>query len=392
MPVKDYAAQQLDYVTRVRQHLHAHPEISLKEFKTARFVEGELDKFGIAHERVGETGICAILRGTKLADGKTKTVALRADMDALGMQDLNTAVPYHSQNEGLCHACGHDGHTASLLAAAKILKARQHEFSGEIRFFFQQAEEIGQGARQFVKAGLLNGVDRIYGAHVASYIKLGEVGLRVGEQCASCDYFKITIKGRGAHVSKPHMSVDAALVAAHTMVALQSIVARNTNPLDTVVVGVGVINAGTQYNVIAENATLEGTTRSFNPVTRKATNDKVIEIAQKTAELFGATASVEFRDYAAPLLNDKTVTEEVRAVAENIVGKEGVIEMSKSLGADDFADYLAVTPGCYAYVGIHSDKPNTGIAHHHGLFDMDERALVISCNLYVDYALSVLAR
>lgn len=389
MPLRSYVEEERDYLVSMRQYFHAHPEVSLKEFNTCRKVEEELDRFGIPHRRVGETGVYAWIDGGKGKDGKI--VALRADMDALAMEDLKT-VPYHSQNAGVCHACGHDGHTATLLTAAKILKKKQNEFSGQIRLFFQQAEEIGQGARLFVKEGLLDGVARVYGAHAASIFESGKISFTKGPQNASCDYFKITVTGKGAHVSKPHLGVDAAYVAAQIVVALQSIVARNTNPLETVVVGVGVINAGTQYNIVAEHACLEGTTRSFSPEIRQYTNRRVTEIAKQTAALYGASAEVVFEDYAAPLVNNSQVVDEVTEVAKRFLPVDAIIsDREKELGADDFADYLAVTKGMYAFVGTRSpEKPGSESAHHHGLFDMDEEGLLLSCNVYVDYALWVL--
>ena len=340
-------------------------------------------------KRIGETGVYGWIDGKKAGDGVT--VALRADIDALAMEDLKE-VPYHSQNAGVCHACGHDAHTATLLTAAKILKAKENEFSGQVRLFFQQAEEIGQGARQFVQAGLLDGVTRVFGAHVTSHLDSGKISLTAGPQNASCDYFKIQIHGKGAHVSTPQLGVDALYIASQIVVQLQTIVSRNTDPLETVVVGVGKLQAGTQYNIIAEHAVLEGTTRSFLPEVRKFTNDRVVRIAKETAALYGAEAEVEFLDFAAPLVNDAKAVEEVTAVTAEFLPREDIIsDFQKALGADDFADYLAVTRGMYAFVGTRNSKdPHTAVAHHHGLFDVDEEALLISCNVYVDYALWVL--
>lgn len=389
MTVKPYVLAEKAYLTDLRRHFHAHPEVSLQEYETCKKIEGELDSMGIPHKRIGETGVYGWIDGKKAGDGVT--VALRADIDALAMEDLKE-VPYHSQNAGVCHACGHDAHTATLLTAAKILKAKENEFSGQVRLFFQQAEEIGQGARQFVQAGLLDGVTRVFGAHVTSHLDSGKISLTAGPQNASCDYFKIQIHGKGAHVSTPQLGVDALYIASQIVVQLQTIVSRNTDPLETVVVGVGKLQAGTQYNIIAEHAVLEGTTRSFLPEVRKFTNDRVVRIAKETAALYGAEAEVEFLDFAAPLANDAKVVEEVTAVTAEFLPREDIIsDFQKALGADDYADYLAVTRGMYAFVGTRNSKdPHTAVAHHHGLFDVDEEALLISCNVYVDYALWVL--
>lgn len=394
MALKDYVLEQKEYLTSMRQYFHAHPEVSLQEYHTCERIEKELDLAGIPHRRVGETGVYAWIDGKKeTADQKkaSRIMVLRADIDALAMEDLKT-VPYHSENPGVCHACGHDAHAATLLTAARILKSKEAEFSGQIRLFFQQAEEIGAGARLFVQDGLLDGAARVFGAHVSSRLESGKIALTAGPQNASCDYFKIKVTGRGAHVSTPHLGIDAAYVASQIVVNLQSIVARSTNPLETVVVGVGVVRAGTQYNIVAEHAEIEGTTRSFLPEVREFTNRSVREIAEQTARMYGAEAEVEFKDFAAPLINDVQAVKEVTAVTEQLICREQIVsDYEKALGADDFADYLAVTRGMYAFVGTHSEKkPGSGVAHHHGLFDLDEEALLLSCNVYVDYALWVM--
>lgn len=388
MNIKPYILKEQKQLLALRRYFHAHPEPSLKEYETAKKIEQELDAYGIYHERVGETGVYASIQGAK---GKGKVIALRADMDALAMDDLKD-VSYCSKNKGCAHACGHDAHTAVLLVAAKILKEKQAEFAGEVRFFFQQAEEIGQGARQFVNKGLLDGVDRVYGAHVCSGIDVGYVSLTPGPMNASCDYFKIKIKGKGAHVSTPQMGIDALYIASSIVVNLQSIVARNVAPMDSAIVGVGVLQAGTQYNIVAEDAVLEGTTRAFSTETRKLINEKVKQIAQQTAAMYGAQAEISFQDFAAPLINDAQVAGEVGVVASDIIGSEHIItNQTKMLQADDFADYLARVKGVYAFIGSRNqNNPNTGMAHHHGLFDIDEDALLISLHLFVDYTLSFL--
>ncbi|MDO4266348.1 MAG: amidohydrolase [Eubacteriales bacterium] len=389
MNIKPYILKEKDYLIGLRRYFHAHPEASLEEYGTCARIEEELDKSGIPHRRVGETGVYAWIDGEK---GAGKTIALRGDIDALRMQDLKADVSYHSQNDGLCHACGHDAHAATMLTAAKVLWEKKAEFGGQIRLFFQQAEEIGAGARIFVQEGLMDGVDRVYGAHVSSKIPSGKVSLTPGPNNASCDYFKIKVTGKGAHVSTPHMGIDALYIASQIVVNLQSIVARRTNPLDTVVVGVGKLTAGTAYNIVAEHAEIEGTTRCFSAETRERTNREVRETAEAIAKLYGAEAEFELKDFAAPLVNDEDAVKEVTAVAEEIFDQKDIIHnMEKALGADDFADYLAKAKGMYAFVGTNNpNNKNTASAHHHGLFDIDEEALLGSCNLYVDYAISYL--
>lgn len=389
MNLKADIIQEKDYLIELRRWFHQHPEPSLKEYQTAIKIEEELDRYQIPHQRIGETGVYAWIKGKK---GNGKCIALRADIDALAMDDLKE-VEYHSKNEGFAHACGHDGHTATLLVAAKILKSKENEFAGEIRLFFQQAEEIGQGARQFVSAGLLEDVSRVYGAHVSSAIEVGNISLTPGPVNASCDYFKIEITGKGAHVSTPQKGIDALYIASQLVVSLQSIIARNIDPIDSALVGIGTLKAGTQYNIVAENAEIEGTIRCFSKETRAYIYKRVEEIASHTAQMYGAKAKLEFKQFADPLINDKDVIEELKFVAQDIVGNDHIIQQEKMLQADDFADYLAKVKGAYAFIGSKNiNQPNTCVAHHHGLFDMDEKALLISLQLYIDYTLNYLTK
>lgn len=388
MNIKDYVIKEKDYITSLRRYFHKHPEESLKEYNTAKKIEEELDKLNIPHKRVGATGVLGIIKGKNESN---RILAIRADIDALKVPDSKD-VEYKSQSNGYNHACGHDGHTASLLGTAKILKEKEKELNGEVRLIFQQAEEVGQGAKVFIKEGYLDGVEEILGAHVASHLEVGKVSVTSGPISASCDYFKITVKGKGGHVSAPHLSTDALYIASQIVVNLQSIVSRQTDPVDTVVVGVGLIRGGTTYNTVAEEIVLEGTTRSFTFESREKTNKSVEKIAKSIGEIYGAEVIVEFRDYASPLINDEKVSEEVAVIASDIVGKENVITNSpKRLGADDFAEFLIEVPGSYIHVGTKNLKnANTSVAHHNDLFDIDEEGLLVITNIEVDYILNKL--
>lgn len=390
MNIKDYVIKERDYITSLRREFHKHPEVGLKEYETAKRIEDELDKLNIPHKRIGETGVLGIIKG---GNSSNKVIAIRADIDGLKVPD-DKDVEYKSQNDGYHHACGHDAHTASLLGTAKILKEREKELNGEVRLFFQQAEEIGQGAKIFIKEGALDGVEEIIGAHVSSHLDVGKVSVTSGPISASCDYFKIVVKGRGGHVSTPHLSIDALYVASQIVVNLQSIVSRQTDPVDTVVVGVGVISGGTIYNAVAEEVVLEGTTRTFTLESRERTNKNVEKIAKNIGEIYGAEVTVEFKDYASPLINDERVTKEVEAIANSILGKENVItNHPKSLGADDFAEFLLEVPGTYINVGTrNSYNSNTSVEHHNHLFDIDEEGLLITTNIEVDYVLNKLGK
>ncbi len=385
--VKPFIEEQREKLILLRRYFHRHPELSMQEYHTAEKIEEELGKLQIPHQRVGETGVLGVI-GTETDKGSI--IILRADIDALRIQDRKQT-PYTSVNEGVMHACGHDAHIAALLGAAAVLKEKEKRLNGRIRLFFQQGEEFGQGARVFIKEGLVEGADRIFGIHVASNIPVGNIGLSAGPVNASVDHFVINVTGKSAHVSTPHLGVDSLYAASQIVNALQAIVSRQTDPADTVVVGIGVLHAGDAYNIVAGNAVIEGTTRCFTQETRERTNRRIIEIAETVGRANGAVVNVEFEDFASPLVNDEKVCDEVRQAAAGIVGEEHIIPKERSLGGDDFAEYLLRIPGAYAYVGTgNSRKPDTVAPQHADNYDIDEEGILIAANLYTDYALKVL--
>lgn len=375
-------------VIALRRYFHQYPEASLKEFETIKKIKQELDKLAISYEQVGETGAIGTIQGKK---GPGKTVLLRADIDALELEDAKDK-EYKSKNPGLHHACGHDGHTAALLGAAKILKAQENQFAGTIKLAFQQAEEIGAGARQFVKGGFVEGVDQVFGLHLDSSVPVGKIASVPGATNASCDIFKIKVHGKSAHAAQPDKGIDALLAAAAITVELQSIVGREVSPLDNVVVAVGVLNAGTRYNIVANQAVLEGTVRTFSHETREQVLKAVKRVAERVAESHRATVEFENYDAAAPLINAEEPSNRAARIAEEIVGEDNVIRnQPKSLGADDFADFLAEAPGVYARVGTRDlDDSDTWYGHHHEKFDIAEEGLVYATELHVRYALDYL--
>ena len=381
--------QEKAYLIALRRDLHQHPELSLREFRTAGRIEEELDRFGIPHTRVGETGVLGTLRGEAPGTG---VVALRADIDALPIQEKNAA-SYCSVTPGVMHACGHDAHTACLLGAAKLLAARRREFGGEIRLIFQPAEEIGQGAKPFVEAGALQGADRVFGLHTASDLPAGSVGLKPGLNNAAVDHFKISVQGKSAHVSTPQLGVDALYIASQIVVALQALVTRLTSPVEPVIIGVGRLNAGTTYNALAESAQLEGTTRTVSQESRDAIRALVTKTAENIADIYGGTAELQWADFAAPLINDPLVCREAGEIVAALAGPDKIITDRKlSLGGDNFAEYQLHVPGAYAYLGTGNPAlPNTLVSNHNGSFDIDEEALVLGAGLYAGYALARLA-
>ena len=386
--MRERLAEEQAYLTALRRDFHRQPELSLKEFRTAARIEEELDRFGIPHTRVGETGVLGTLRGTGTGAG---IVVLRADMDALPIQETGGA-EYCSRTPGVMHACGHDVHTACLLGAAKLLAEHRAAFGGEIRFVFQPAEEIGQGAKPFVEAGVLDGADRVFGLHVAPDLAIGTVGLKPGLNNAAVDHFRILVHGKSAHVAAPQLGVDALYIASQTVVALQALVTRLTSPVEPVIIGVGKLHAGTTYNALAGSAVLEGTTRTISQESRERVRAQIQKTAQNIAEIYGGTAELQWEDFASPLINDQQVCLEAAGIVEELWGDGNVITDRKlSLGGDDFAEYLFHVPGAYAYLGTGNPAlPNTVISNHNGNFDVDEDALVIGAGLYAGFALAKL--
>ena len=384
--LKQEAFNERAYLMAIRREFHRHPELGLQEFHTADRIEEELDHFGIRHTRVGSTGVLGILKGETPAD---RIVALRADIDALPIQETHET-DYTSAVPGVMHACGHDAHTACLLGAAKILAAHQDVFAGEIRLIFQPAEEIGQGAKPFVDAGVLDGVERVFGLHTAYDLPAGTVGLKPGLNNAAVDHFRIEIHGKAAHVSTPDLGADALYIASQLVVGLQALVTRCTSPVEPVVLGIGKLTAGTAYNAVAASAVLEGTTRTVSQQQRYRLRELVNQALQNTAATYGGAADVVWTDFTPPLINDPQVCAEAAGVAEQL-GAQVVTDRALSLGGDNFAEFQLYVPGAYAYLGTGNPKlPHTMISNHNGGFDIDESTLPLGAALYAGYALEKL--
>ena len=385
--IQEKASELQDYLVKTRRYLHENPESSLKEFETAAFIQKELASFGVSFEKVGETGTLAVIQGGK---GDGKTVLLRADIDALELPDC-TGKPYASKRLGLNHACGHDAHTAMGLGTAKLLNDIKDTFSGIVKIAFQPAEEIGAGAKQFVASGQIDDMDESFAIHVNSGLPVGSFAVQGGPVNASCDIFKIKITGKSAHVGRPHLGHDALVTASEVVVALQTIVAREVNPIDRAVVGVGKLNAGTRYNIVANDAEIEGTIRAFSHETRAHLKEAVTRIAKGIAELNRCEFEIEWYDAAAPVINTLDLAEEFQKVVSKVEGIDNLItNYESSMGADDFADYLVNKPGVYGLLGSQSGE-ETAYGHHHEKFDIDERVLALGVEIEVNYFLSRLA-
>lgn len=377
-----------EYLVALRRYFHRHPELSRQEFGTARRIEEELDKLGLEHSRVGETGVYTEIKGD--LDGE-RTIVLRADIDALPVKEEHEC-EYRSEVEGVMHACGHDGHTASLLAAVKFLSTHRDLFGGTVRVTFQQAEEIGYGARLFVDGGYLDGADRTFGIHTESRMDVGTISLTPGPNNASVDWFRITVTGKGAHVSVPNRGVDALYIASQIVVSAQALVTRRTDPTDSLLIGIGKLEAGKVYNVVADNAVMEGTIRAISPQTRAQAKKELERLSESIAESFGGSVAFEWKDFTSPLINDRAASLEAQKVARRLFGESAVItDRPCSLGGDDFAEYIIKVPGVYGFVGSGNDaRPETRAAHHDSHFDIDEDCLVVAAAMDAAYAINFL--
>lgn len=376
-----------------RRHFHQKPEPSLKEYETAATIQSILNKLDISFETIGETGTLAKIIGTQVDANETqrqRSLLLRADIDALEVPDLKET-DYSSKKAGLNHACGHDAHTAALLGAAKYLKDNRHTFGGTVLLAFQQAEEIGAGARQFVDSGLIDGVDEVVGLHVDPNVPLGKIEAIAGPQNASCDIFTIEVAGVNAHVAQPHRGVDALVVGANIVTEIQHIVSRQVDPLDPVVIGIGRFEAGTRYNVVADRAIYS----RHNP-SDDSRHTKPRDCESRSSCLFDCPNSRcdgDVRELfgTLPVINNEVQAKRGARVAAEFLGGSQHVITSKlpSMVADDFADLLTLAPGLYGRVGVNSSQ-ETSYGLHHNQFDLDERALPIMVNFHVAYALDYL--
>ncbi|WP_138498919.1 M20 family metallopeptidase [Nostoc sp. PA-18-2419] len=386
-----------------RRRLHQQPELGFQEKLTAEFVSQKLQEWGIEHQTgIAQTGIVATIKGNKLATetinqlctdainrvsplSTQKVLAIRADMDALPIQELNK-VPYKSQHDGVMHACGHDGHTAIALGTAYYLQQHRQDFSGTVKIIFQPAEESPGGAKPMIEAGVLKNpdVDAIIGLHLWNNLPLGTVGVRSGALMAAVECFNCTILGKGGHGALPHQTVDSVVVAAQIVNALQTIVARNVNPIDSAVVTVGELHAGTKRNVIADTATMSATIRYFNPSFKGFFHQRVEQIIAGICQSQGANYDLDYWSLYPPVINDVKMAELVKSVAEEVVQTPvGIVPECQTMAAEDMSFFLEEVPGCYFFLGSANAEKDLAYPHHHPRFDFDETALGMGVEMFV---------
>ena len=376
----------------VRRDLHEHPELAFEEVRTAHIVAQRLRALGLEVQTgVAKTGVVALLRGEG-TNAQTKTLALRADMDALPIQELNT-VDYRSQLDGKMHACGHDGHTAIALAVADILSKRRHQLKGNVKFLFQPAEEKIGGAHVMVEEGAMHDVDSIIGLHLFSTFPLGHVGVRQGPVFASADMLELTIHGRGGHAAMPQDAVDPIVIAAQIITALQNLISRETSPFSPAVITIAQMHAGTAFNIIPETAELRGTMRAFSPEHRAYLTRRVQEVASGIAGAMGGSCTVEVHSGCPPCINDPAMAELVKRAAIATVGESRVdtSETVLTAGSDDMSYFLQSAPGCYFLVGTRNEAKGANYAHHHPRFNIDEDMLPVAVEVLTRAALDFLS-
>ncbi|MGJ7912466.1 M20 metallopeptidase family protein [Neobacillus sp. LXY-1] len=371
--VNEKLVENFKEVVSWRRHMHQHPELSFKEEKTALYIKEKLISFGLeVKTNIGGHGLIGILKGAHPG----KTIGLRADFDGLPIHD-EKEVPYKSQNPGVMHACGHDGHTAALLGTAKVLSGYREKLKGNVVFIFQPAEETPPGGAKFmIENGALEGVDYVFGAHLDSQTPVGKVTTGEGYQMAAVDKFSITIQGKGGHGAKPHEAVDSIVIASEIVSSLQKIVSRSVDPLRSAVVTIGVFQAGSAFNVIADKAVLEGTVRTFDASIRKQVEERIRCIVNGITVAFGASAVIDYLNGYPALYNHPEETETVRNLLIDEFSEGNVEEMEPSMGAEDFSYFLLEKPGTYFRVGSRNECETTHYPHHHPKFDIDEQALL----------------
>lgn len=362
-----------DEMVAVRRDLHRHPELGFQETRTAGIVAEQLTDLGIEVQRgVAQTGVVGLLEGARPGP----VILLRFDMDALPIQEQSDH-DYASQNPGVMHACGHDGHTAMGLALARIMSRYQKQMAGSLKFVFQPAEEGLGGAFAMIADGVLKNPrpDVAFAMHVWTATPYGKVRVRSGSVMASSSVFSLTVRGRGGHGAAPHQATDPIVAAAHIVAALQSIVSRNIDPQDSVVVSIGQIQAGTTFNVIPDKAVLKGTVRSYNETLHRKIYRRILEMATRMAEAFSCTAEMETVAIVEAVNNAPEPTAVVRQAAARVMGVENVLD-ERTMASEDMGYILNEIPGCYFFVGGRNEEKEFDYPHHHPRFDFDERALV----------------
>lgn len=371
-------------IISIRRHIHKNPELGGNEYGTAKFIESKLKELKIPYKRMDTTGVIGTIEGSK----QGKTIALRADIDALPVCENNN-VEYKSTKQGIMHACGHDAHIAIMLGAAKLLQQKKNELEGNVRFVFQPKEETSGGAEKMIKNGALKNpnVDFILGTHVSPWLKSGKIGFKFGAMMAAVDELKINIIGKIAHGAYPHKGKDAMIAASAFITMVQSIISRELDPLEHAVITFGKISGGDSYNVICKEVTLEGTVRTFNNEIRSLIKTSILNKLKGIEVSYDVKCAVKYNAIGNPLINTCEITKACVKTAKEFYGKDNVEILDKpSMGGEDFSEYLRVITGNFIYIGTSRNK-QTSYPWHHSNFNIDETALPKAAK-YIAYTVS----
>lgn len=387
MEIKKRVDEIFEEIVNIRRDFHMNPELSQHEIRTQAKIMNYLNSWGIECSACASTGVVGIIKGKE-----GRTVGIRADIDALPIKE-NCNSSYCSKNNGVMHACGHDAHTSVLLGVAKILKEMEHELKGNVKLFFQPAEETVGGAERMVKEGCMKNpaVDYVIGLHIQPYIDAGMVELKYGKLNASADEMKIAIKGRQAHGAYPDKGIDAIMIAGHVITALQSLVSRNISPLNSAVLSLGKISGGVKENVIADEVILSGILRTLDDDTRNFSKQKINEIVTNVAKAFGGEGKAVFQEGYRALINNDEVVDVIKECAEKIIGKEKIVfKEFPSLGVEDFSYFADQCKGAFFHLGCGNKERGITASIHTEYFDIDEECLKTGIHLQVENVLALL--
>ncbi len=376
----------LPRMVEVRRDLHRHPELAFQEVRTAGIVASTLTELGLEVQTgIGKTGVIGLLEG----DHEGPTLLVRADMDALPILEANET-DYISGEAGKMHACGHDGHTSIGLAVARMLNERRSDIHGRVKFVFQPAEEIGQGAKAMIDDGALEGPrpDFSIGLHLWNDMPVGKVAVTAGACMSAADIWQCTITGSGGHGAQPDKTIDPIVAASQIVTAVQSIVSRNVDPLDTAVVTIGAIHGGDAFNVIPPTAEIKGTIRTYRKETKQMVHQRIREICEGIAQAMGCEAKVEIISMTIAVDNDAAISDRIAGIAAGLVGEENVIRDERTMGSEDVSLFMDDIPGCYFFVGSANAERGLNYPHHHPQFDVDEAAFPIAAALLAEAAAS----
>lgn len=386
MDIRKEILEKEAYIVELRRHFHKYPELGMEEYKTAEKIKEELTRLHIRWESIGKTGVVGYIGSRE----RGKTIALRADMDALNIEE-KTEAPYASCVPGKMHACGHDGHMASLLGAAAFLKKHEDELEGMVKLIFEPSEENCRGANLVCASGVLDGVESIFGLHIFTDMEYGQISIEPGERMATTDIFHIILTGKSGHAGKPHQCIDATVAGASLVMSLQTLVSRELNPLSAAVVSVGEFVSGHQYNVVSGEAKLAGTVRSFREADRTLLEAGIKRMTEEIAKTYKVKSEINYQPSLHPaVINDAKDTEIALRGAKKLFPEECFVSIPKIFLGEDFSIYQTKIPGTFAFVGGGNAEKGLIYPNHHDKFDMDERALVDGACLHAAYAIEQL--